>query len=168
MTEHPGTESPGTGTPEIVDSPATATMVVTAHDLPIDGMAPFFDESFTAIGALASKQAVEITGAAFSRHFRPMTTSADLEVGFPVASPIHPEAPVEAGELPAIRVARLVHAGGYDGLPAAWETLIAWIVEQGLTPHPSVGAWEVYLTEPTADMDPAELRTELNYALAED
>lgn len=160
MTEHP--------TPEIVDSRATATMVVKATDLPVDGMAPFFDEAFTALGAQASAQHAQITGAAFSRQFRPMTTTADLEVGFPIAAPIDPQAPVESGDLPAVRVARVVYAGGFDGLPEAWAALTAWVIDNGYTPHPEAGAWEIYLTEPTPEMDPADLLTELNFAIADD
>ena len=61
------------------------------------------------------------------------------------------------------RVARTVHAGGYDGLGEAWGSLIGWAAEQGLAPTGEM--WEVYLTEPTPDGDPADNRTELNLQL---
>lgn len=160
MADHP--------TPEIVDTVATRTIVVAAHNVPADGMAPFFDEAFTAIGAQAVAQNAEITGPAFARHYRPMTTTADLEVGLPVAEPVSPAAPVVASELPAVRVARVVHAGGYDELPDAWQALVAWVADNGYRAHPDAGSWEVYVTEPTPEMDPADLRTELNLAIADD
>ena len=43
------------------------------------------------------------------------------------------------------------------------ERLAAWMGEQGLTPGPVL--WEVYVTEPSPDMDPADLRSELNWLL---
>jgi effector-binding domain-containing protein len=60
-------------------------------------------------------------------------------------------------------VARLVHQGGYDQLGAAWDRLRSWIDGQGLTPGREL--WEVYVTEPSPDIDPATLRTELNWTI---
>ena len=59
----------------------------------------------------------------------------------------------------------LVHLGSYDKLVASWERLGAWMGEQGLTPGPLL--WEVYVTEPSPDMDPADLRSELNWLLGD-
>ena len=59
--------------------------------------------------------------------------------------------------------ARLVHLGSYDRLVASWERLGSWMGEHGLTPGPVL--WEVYVTEPSPDMDPADLRSELNWSL---
>ena len=36
---------------------------------------------------------------------------------------------------------------------------MAWVDEQGLTPAGPM--WEVYVTDPTPEMDPASLRTDL-------
>jgi effector-binding domain-containing protein len=70
---------------------------------------------------------------------------------------------VRAGTLPGGRIARLVHVGGFDRLGDSWAALGAWIGAQGFTP--SRDLWEVYVTEPSPDMDPAELRTELLWRL---
>jgi effector-binding domain-containing protein len=61
-------------------------------------------------------------------------------------------------------VARTIHHGPYEGLPAAWPQLDAWIREQGRTPGPSL--WETYLTDPASSADPATWRTELTRPLA--
>ena len=58
----------------------------------------------------------------------------------------------------------MVHAGSFDGLSEAWQRLGAWIGGQGLTPANDY--WEVYVTEPSPDMDPADLRTELNWPVS--
>lgn len=155
-------------TPEIVEFPGATTMVVPARGLPPDGLMPFFDESFTALGSLASKQHVEVTGPAFARYYGPMGTAVDLEVGFPVAEAVPAEGTIEQGELPATTVARVVHPGAFDGLSSAWDALFSWVEDQGLRARPEDGLWEVYLTEPSPDMDPADLRTELNLPVTRD
>jgi effector-binding domain-containing protein len=58
----------------------------------------------------------------------------------------------------------VVHAGGFDGLAAAWQRLFAWVGQHGMTPAGVF--WEVYLTVPSPGMDPAGLRTELDLLLA--
>jgi len=65
--------------------------------------------------------------------------------------------------LPAGRVARLVHQGGYDQLGASWGRLRSWIDAHGVNPGRDL--WEVYVTEPSPHIDPAALRTELNWSI---
>ena len=83
-----------------------------------------------------------------------------MEVGFTTDAPVREEGRVVAASLPGTRVARLVHHGAFDRLGSSWERLLEWTREQGLTP--GAGMWEVYLTEPSPEMDPDDLRTELN------
>ena len=59
----------------------------------------------------------------------------------------------------------MVHHGGYDELSVSWERLRAWMDDGDVTAGPVF--WEVYLTEPSPNMDPADLRTELNWLLAD-
>lgn len=149
--------------PELVDLDEATTAViadvVAASDLPA-----FFDRSFTTLPAVLAAQGVTPVGPAFALHRRPMTETADLEVGFPTDRAVTADGDVRPGSLPAGRAARLVHHGAFDGLPGAWERLATWIAEQGLTPGEPM--WEVYVTEPSPDMDPADLRTELVWPLA--
>ena len=145
----------------VVDAVATAVIggTVSMADLPA-----FFDRVFPQLGAALGEQGVLPTGPAFALYHGPPAASADLEVGFPTAHPIRPHGEVRPGRLPGGRVARLVHVGGYEQLGPAWGRLQAWIQEQGLTPGDDL--WEVYLTEPSPGMDPADLRTELNWSIA--
>ena len=71
----------------------------------------------------------------------------------------------QPGSLPGGRVARVVHEGGYDELAGAWDRLGAWMSEHGLSFR--MPFWEVYLTEPSPEMDPADLRTELNHPVGD-
>jgi effector-binding domain-containing protein len=121
----------------------------------------FFDRSFSVLAEAIAAQGVAPTGPAFGLYRGIPDATIDVAVGFPTNRAIEPDGSAEAGELPGGRVARVLHAGGFDGLGEAWQRLGGWIAEQGLTPSETY--WEVYLTEPSPDMDPADLRTELNW-----
>lgn len=148
--------------PEVVSVDAVATAVI-GDTVAMADLPSFFDRAFAHLGAALGEQGVPPTGPAFALYHGPPAASADLEVGFPTAHPIQPHGEVRAGRLPGGRVTRLVHAGGYEQLGPAWGRLRAWMGQQGLTPGGDL--WEVYLTEPSPGMDPADLRTQLNWAI---
>ena len=127
-------------------------------------LSTFFDESFRVLGRVIADQGVEIAGSAFGYYRGEITDTVDVTVGFPTDRPIEPAGSAEPGQLPGGRVARLVHAGSFDDLGEAWQRLASWIGAAGMTPAEEY--WEVYLTEPSPEMDPADLRTELNWLLA--
>lgn len=146
--------------PALVDLPATPTAVIAAV-VPADELVPLFDRAYGQVAAVVSDQAIGIAGPAFALYHREPGETVDLEIGFPVGRAVRPDSQVRPGELPAGRVARVVHRGAFDQLGASWGRLRSWIAEQGLTPGGQF--WEVYLTEPSPEMDPADLRTELNW-----
>ena len=150
--------------PEVVEFGGATTAVIRAV-VAMDGLVAFFDRSFSSLATAIAEQGVAITGPAFALYHGPPTDQIDLEVGFPTDRAVEPAGDVVAGTLPAGRVARLVHLGSYDRLVASWERLGSWMGEHGLTPGPLL--WEVYVTEPSPDMDPAELRSELNWLLSD-
>jgi effector-binding domain-containing protein len=129
----------------------------------VDDLASFFDTSFSTIAGVIAAQRVTVTGPAFALYHDHPSTITDVEVGFTTNRAIEPASSVCAGSLPGGRVARAVHAGSYDDLTTAWEQLATWMSEHG---HGfGMPFWEVYLTEPTANMNPADLRTELNHPI---
>jgi effector-binding domain-containing protein len=146
--------------PEIVDLPAATTAVIGAV-VPVEQLPALFDGSFPRLAEVTATQGVAIAGAAFALYHREPGETVDLEIGFVTDRPVQPDGDVRPGELPGGRVARLVHQGAYDELGSSWERLRSWIQERGLAP--TGGFWEVYLTEPSPDMDPSDLRTELNW-----
>lgn len=152
-----------TSTPQLVEVAEQPTAVIRAR-VPMAELAAHFDRAFGTIAAALARQGVAPAGAAFARYAGPPTDVADLEVGFPVGTPIEADGDVVPSSLPAGTVARTVHAGGYDQLGDAWGSLAAWIDEQGRAPADDL--WEVYVTEPSPEMDPADLRTELTWLLA--
>jgi effector-binding domain-containing protein len=148
--------------PVLVDAAAATTAVIGAV-VPRQELANFFDRSFSSVAAVLADQDIAIESPAFARYHRPPAEEADLEVGFVTARAVRPVGEVRAGALPGGRVARLVHQGGYDQLGASWGRLGSWIDAQGLTPGRDL--WEVYVTQPSPEMDPAALRTELNWSI---
>lgn len=146
-------------TPELVEVTARPTAVVRGS-VPVTGLPAFFDRAHSVLSATVAVQGVTVTGPAFALYQGPLTATVDLETGLPTDRAVAPDGDVVAGSLPACRVARVVHAGSFDGLGAAWQRLGEWVAGRGLRGGDVF--WEVYLTEPSPDMDPADLRTELN------
>ncbi|MFC4493408.1 GyrI-like domain-containing protein [Streptomyces ovatisporus] len=155
---------PGVRQPELVTVEQATTAVVRGV-VPTAELRNFFDDSFRELAAAVSVQQVAVQGPAFALYHGAPGETADLEVGFVTDRPVKPRGDVAAGSLPAARVARLLHLGPFDGLGASWGRLGAWIREQGLTPGEDL--WECYLTEPSPDMDPDDLRTELNWPVTD-
>ena len=131
--------------------------------MPASELPAFFDRSFPALGAAMAQLGAVPSDPAFAHHLRPPEDTSELEVGFPVERPVDPDGDVVPSRLPGGRVATLVHQGGYDGLGESRRRLQEWVAQQGLTPAP--GFWEVHLTEPTPDGDPAANRTALHLPL---
>ena len=149
---------------EIVEEPERTTAVVRGKGIVMTELAPFFDASFGTLGAAIGAGDVTPLSASFAFYPAMPTDVADLEVGFVTDRPVEESGDVVSSTLPAGRIVRSVYAGGFDGLSDAWGALMAWTAGQGLTPAGQF--WEVYLTEPSPEMDPADLRTELNLLLS--
>jgi effector-binding domain-containing protein len=139
------------------------TTAVIRGQVPVTELATFFDRSFGALGEALAQQDVEIAGPAFARYEGPPGETAVLEVGFPTRGVVEPVGEIVASSLPEGEVARAVHHGSYDDLGESWARVQAWMGERGLAPSPVL--WEVYVTEPSPEMDPNDLRTELNWLI---
>ncbi|MRH93553.1 AraC family transcriptional regulator [Nocardia sp. SYP-A9097] len=150
--------------PELVTIDPEVTAAVHAV-IPLSGLRDFFDASFGALAGAIAAQQLDIKSPAFGLYRGASGDPLDVEVGFATGRPVDPTGAVFAGSLPGGRVARLTHVGGFDGLGSSWNDLHAWIESQGLTPADH--RWEVYITQPSPDMDPNDLRTELNWPVAD-
>jgi effector-binding domain-containing protein len=152
------TDAQATPQPEVTTIPEADTAVVRGV-VPTGELPSFFDRSFSALGAAMTQLGATPSGPAFAYYLRPPEVTSELEVGFPVDEAVERGGDVVPSRLPGGRVATVVHRGGYDGLGESWRRLQEWVAQQGLTTAP--GFWEVYLTEPTPDGDPAANRTAL-------
>lgn len=152
-----------TDEPELTELAEVPTAVVDGQIAMSDAGA-FFDRVFRTLPGVLAEQGIGIVGPAVARYHGAPTDTVDLEAGFPTDRPVTAAGDVRPGSLPSGTAARLVHAGGYDSLGESWGRLAGWLAEHGHTPGDDL--WEVYVTEPTPDMDPADLRTELYWRLA--
>ena len=152
------TDAEATTQPQVTTIAAVDTVVVRGV-VPTAELPAFFDRSFAALGAATAGTGVTPAGPAFAYYASPPEDVSELEVGFPVDEPIKAQGEVEPSRLPAGQVATVVHHGGYEDIGRSWQRLLEWVSQQGLSPAP--GCWEVYLTEPTPDGDPADNRTAL-------
>lgn len=156
-------------TPEILDVAEQRLAVVVGHHIPMDQLPPFYDAAYSTLQHLIGAGRIVSTSAAVSVMLSEPTDTMDLAAGFAVTP--QTELPidevdaqgetirVEEYRLPAGRAAVFSHLGAFDEIGAAWGRLVDWADQQGLTI--AGAAWEVYVTEPTPEMDPAELRTDL-------
>lgn len=149
---------------EIVEVSPQPTAVVRAT-VGWDGLRDLYDRGFAAVFATAAAQGVQLVGAPFGFYPVPPGEQVTLEVGAVVSRPIDGDGDVVPGELPGGRVARIMHVGPYDALSQTYEALREWMAEQDV--NPGMGMWEVYLDDPSATTDPATLRTEVNWLLAD-
>jgi effector-binding domain-containing protein len=148
--------------PTLVEAEEVITAVIRGV-VDMTALAAFFDSTFTRLPAVVAGQGAAITGPAFALYHGAPGATADLEAGFPTAAAVETDDDVVASRLPGGRVARLVHEGSFDQLGSSWGRLQEWIAAEGLAPGDDL--WEVYVTEPSPDMDPADLRTELNWTI---
>jgi effector-binding domain-containing protein len=150
--------------PDVVRTEPVTTAVVRGV-VPVDGLRAFFDVAFPALARTTAQQEVTLLGPAFALYRGPFGDTVDLEVGFPVDRPVRPAGDVVPSGLPAGRVARVTHSGSFDGLVESWMRLADWLRAQGLSP--SDRRWESYVTQPSPEMDPRDLRTELSWLVDE-
>lgn len=147
---------------EIVTVDPVPTAVVKGAVAMAD-LTSFFDTAFQRLAGVLADQGRQPTTPAFGLYHGVPGETVDIEVGFGTDDRVETDGDVVASELPGGRVARMVHAGSFDTLGDSWRALGAWMEEQGLAPGETL--WEVYVTEPDPDMDPADLRTELSWSL---
>jgi len=86
-----------------------------------------------------------------------------LESGFPVDEALAAAAPIKVREFPATEAACLLYRGGYRDLSEAYLFLQAWIEASGRTP--AGPPRELYHTDPIAELDVKNWRTEIQWPL---
>ncbi|WP_210585059.1 GyrI-like domain-containing protein [Streptomyces sp. GESEQ-35] len=154
----------GASEPELINlDPATTAAV--RRVIAMAELRDFFDTSFRVLADTIATQRVAIVGPAFCVYHGTPGQTQDLEVGFVTDRPVHAVGDVVVGSLPGGNVARLTHFGSFDGLESSWQRLQSWLEGRGLSG--SDVRWECYVTQPTPDMDPRDLRTELNWPVTD-
>lgn len=148
--------------PEIISTSEMA-MAVIPLVIPREDMASHMDPAIREIVTTVGRQGVALEGPRVAYHRRRPTETFDFELGFPVARPVEPQGRVKNSVLPAVKVARTVYKGPYDGLPEEWHALQAWVQENGLGADGRF--WETYLNNPAEVADPNDYETELTWVI---
>jgi effector-binding domain-containing protein len=150
--------------PHIAELEATRTAFIHLT-VAREQMPEVFGPAVQELVSTLAEQDVAITGPLFAHHLAMSPQTFDFELGFPVAQPLVPAGRVEAGERPAVKVARTIYQGPFGGLPDAWGQFHDWVENSGLGWAPDI--WECYLVGPESESDPANWRTELNRPLTD-
>lgn len=134
------------------------------HGVRMDQLRDLFDAGFSALAASGAA----LAGPAFAVYRGDLHEAFDLDIGFPVAQPLGDPITVggltvEASELPGGDLLGFTHVGPYDALPQSWGVLAQAAQDLGLAPS---AFFEVYVTEPSPEVDPATLRTDLYLMLS--
>lgn len=136
--------------------------------LPIAQISEVIGPAFMETASAAGRQGHPPAGPPFARYFMTAPPAegepVEFEAGFPVAGPITPAGEVEPGELPGGEAIATLHVGPYDAMQPAYAAIAAWMAGHGRAPGGP--PWEVYLSDPQAEPDPATWRTEVVQPLA--
>lgn len=149
-------------TPQITQTTAQQTAVIHLT-IPRSEMRTAMGPGISEVLAAVKAQGIGPAGPWFTHHLKMDPATFDFEICVPVTTPVTPVGRVKAGHWPAMKVARTVHHGGYEGLGDAWGEFQTWVKANGLTPAPDL--YECYVAGPETSLDPANWRTELNSPL---
>ena len=144
-------------TPEIVET--TAQLMAFIHlTIPREEIRGVMDPAMNEVLGVLVDQGIEPTGPWFTHHLVLDPDVFDFQICFPIDTPLKPTGRVQAGEWPAMTVARTVYAGPYGGLGKAWGEFNAWLASNGYEGAEDI--FERYVSSP-----PRPPRTELNRPL---
>lgn len=118
-------------TPKLVTTEHKLTAVIHLT-IPRDQMPSHFGAAMKELLAALSAQGIAPEGAAFAYHLRMPPGMFDFELGFIVKATVAATGRVKASQLPAVRAARTIYRGPYEGLAAAWGEFNAWIETQNV------------------------------------
>lgn len=149
----------------VTEVPEVPTAVVSRQSFPTAEMSSLMDACFSHLFPALAGAGVTPIGPAFALHRRMPVDTADVEIGVPIDRPL-PETltlpsglEVSASVLPAGRAAAISHIGGYDALAEKWGEFTELVGDAG--EQMTYPFWELYVTPPTPQTDPATLRTDL-------
>ena len=145
-------------TPQIIRTEPQLTAVIHLT-IPKDKIRDVMQPGLTELMSTLATQGIKPTGAWFDHHFKMVEDSWDFEICVPVSVPVKAVGRVRPSKWPAMKVARTVFRGDYEGLYEAWDEFLAWIHKSGNTP--AQDQYQCFTVGPESTPDPAQWRTEL-------
>jgi effector-binding domain-containing protein len=145
-------------TPQIVQTPAQQVAVLHI-DTPRAQMQHVMGPGIKEVMAAVRDQGIGPTGPWYAHHLEMRSHEFDFDICVPVSAPVKAVGRVKPGQRPALKVARTVYHGPYEGLGDAWGAFVRWMKDNGHDAAPDL--YESYLVGPESSPDPADWRTEL-------
>src|SRR4029077_19159961 len=108
--------------PEIIMTNVQEAAVIRLT-IPRSEMMKVFGPAVGELMAALAAQGVDPVGAGFAHHLKMSPDTFDFELGVKVSAPVKATGRVKPCQLPAVKVARTVYSGPYEGLPSAWGEL---------------------------------------------
>ncbi|MEJ6012629.1 GyrI-like domain-containing protein [Corynebacterium sp. H127] len=142
---------------DVCEEQQVPTVVLTRNGVPPEGIAELYDSAFAAFRTAIAAGEVSPTGPATAVYLR-MAETVDVELGFPgTLHGAHPS--FVRSVLPGGLVACHTYLGSYQGLAVEWMQFVSELHAAGW--EVAGPCWESYVTQPTKDIDPTTLRTDL-------
>ena len=114
------------------------------------------------IAAYMGRNSIPFAGPPFAMYYNMDMDDLDVEIGFPVGKAEAGEGRVKAGKLPGGRMATATHLGPYTSIEETYNTLTAFVGQQGLETESYM--YEEYLNSPE-DTPPEKLATSIYFIL---
>jgi effector-binding domain-containing protein len=133
--------------------------VVMRTTIPVESIPAFLGKALEAVAQHIGRHDADFAGPPFARYipvgddFR----AFEIEAGFPVTAAIPGSDEVEASMLPGGAAAVTTHIGPYDAMRPVYEAITQWLSENDAVA--AGAAWEVYITDPAEQPDPASWKT---------
>ncbi len=150
-------------TPQIITTAAQNTAIIHLK-LAMSEMMEQFGPAVGELLAAVAAQGQQPAGPVFAHHLSiepdcdDVPSSFDFELSVPVLKAVVASGRMKPSTMPAIRAAKTIYHGAYEGLPAAWGEFMAWIKAQKL--EPAMDLYEIYVTGPESGGDASAWRTE--------
>ena len=132
---------------------APQTVLAIRKTIPMAGVGEFIGPTIGKLYGIAGQAGLTPaqSGSSLALSYGPPTDTIDIAAAVPVeedAAAITAKLPddVQVLTLPGGKTATLKYVGEYDGLPAQYQKIGAWVQNQGLTPR--YAPWEEYLCGP--------------------
>lgn len=142
--------------------------------VPMAGIGPAIDRDLPEVFGWLAARGLAPAGAPLIRFLViDMERELEIDIAVPVTDPVPADARIRPGSMPAGEYVVLRHVGHFDGLIASNAELQDWAEQQGIAfdsrDTPAGSAWggraEHYLTDPSAEPDPAKWQTDIAYLI---
>jgi effector-binding domain-containing protein len=123
--------------------------------------AAVYGATYGEIGAFMASQQISQAGApiAIAHMFDEATRMMDIEIAIPISGTATPPAGLTFGTIPAGKALKHSYTGPYENLEPEWNKLSGYVQCSGAKTRYS--PYEVYLTDPGNEPDPAKWQTDL-------